>query len=295
MVITAKSVKLLRDRTGAGMMECKKALVKSSGNVDSAVEAMRKSGIAKADKKLDRITSEGLIVINTSTNGKVVVMLEINSETDFVAKTDIFVDFVNQLSLRVLSSQPRDLEALMALPFNDVGDSVETIRRALVSKIGENVQVRRFVVLSVDDGVIGSYLHGDRMGAIVALTGGSNAVLAKDIAMHIVASRPQVISSTELSAEFLEKERDILATQAINSGKPKAIINEMIEGGMQKIVNNISLLGQPFVKNSDVIIEDLINEADASIKAFNFFELGDGIEITKGSFAAEVMSQARND
>ena len=295
MLITAKSVKLLRDRTGAGMMECKRALVKSGGDVDAAVNEMRKLGIVRADKKLDRTTAEGLIAIKASANGKVVVMLEINSETDFVAKTDVFIDFVNRLSLRALSFQPRDLKSLMTLSFNDSGDSVETIRQSLVAKIGENIQVRRFVILSVKDGVIGSYLHGNRIGAMVVLTGCNNTVLAKDIAMHIAASRPEVISSTELSAEFLEKERDILVAQAINSVKPEIVIKSMIEGCMKKIVDNISLLDQPFVRNSDVTIKGLINEANASIIAFKLFELGDGIEITKDNFVSDVMSQTRSN
>ena len=294
MAITAALVKELRERTGSGMMECKKALVESNGDIDVAIEAMRKSGLAKADKKSDRIAAEGVIAIESSADGKQSVMLEINSETDFVAKAEDFITFVDNLSKAVLAAQPQDLEALMALPLNDAGDSVETVRQALVAKIGENILVRRFTLMSTDAGVIGSYRHGDRIGTMVKLTGGDET-LAKDIAMHVAASRPQAISGADLPAELLEKERDIVATQAKDSGKPEAIIEKMVEGRMKKFVNEISLLGQAFVKDPDVTIEKLVNKANATVDAFEFFEVGEGIEKKEDNFAEEVMAQARGN
>ena len=292
MAITAALVKELRERTGSGMMECKKALVASNGDIEVAVEEMRKSGLAKADKKSDRIAAEGVIAIETSDDGKNAVMIEINSETDFVAKAEDFIEFVNKLAATVLETQPADLDALMALPFNDAGESVEVVRQALVAKIGENIQVRRFELMSNPDGVIGSYRHGDRIGTLVNLTGG-DVTLAKDIAMHVAASRPQAVSAADLPAELLEKERDIVATQAKDSGKPEAIIEKMVEGRMKKFVNEISLMGQAFVKDPDVTVEQLVKKADATVNAIAFFEVGEGIEKAEDNFAEEVMAQAK--
>ena len=294
MAITAALVKELRGRTGSGMMECKRALVASNGDIDAAIEAMRKSGLAKADKKSDRVAAEGVIAIETSADNKRAVMIEINSETDFVSKADDFIGFVAKLSSAVLEAQPADLDALMAISLNDAGESVEVVRQALVAKIGENIQVRRFELMSSENGVIGSYRHGERIGTMVQLAGGDVA-LAKDIAMHIAASRPQAISAADLSAELLEKERDILAAQAKDSGKPEAIIEKMIDGRMKKFVNEISLLGQAFVKDPDVTIEKLINKADATVEAFAFFEVGEGIEKKEDNFAEEVMAQAKGN
>ena len=291
MAITAALVKELRGRTGSGMMECKKALVASNGDIEVAVEEMRKSGLAKADKKSDRIAAEGIIVIETSADGKNAVMIEVNSETDFVTKSEDFMAYVNALSPIVLNAKPADLDALMALPMNDAGDSVEVVRQALVAKIGENIKVRRFELMSSADGVIGSYRHGDRIGTMVNLTGGDETV-AKDIAMHVAASRPQAVSAADLPAELLEKERDIVATQAKDSGKPEAIIEKMVDGRMKKFVNEISLMGQAFVKDPDVTVEQLVKKADATVNAFAFFEVGEGIEKAEDNFAEEVMAQA---
>jgi elongation factor Ts len=223
--ITAGLVKELRERTGSGMMECKKALVESNGDIDAAIEAMRKAGLAKADKKSDRIAAEGIIAIETSADGKRAVMIEVNSETDFVAKADDFTNFVKQVASKVLEAQPASVEELMSLALNDAGDSIESVRQALVAKIGENIQVRRFELMTSENGVVGSYRHGDRIGTLVKLTGGDLA-LAKDLAMHVAASRPQAVSAADLSEELLEKERDIVATQARDSGKPEAIIEK---------------------------------------------------------------------
>jgi len=293
MAITAALVKELRERTGSGMMECKKALVASNGDIDAAIEAMRKSGLAKADKKSGRVAADGVIAIETSADGKSAVMLEVNSETDFVAKAEDFIKFVAQVGNTVLAAQPADLDALMALSVEG-GESIDTIRQTLIAKIGENIQIRRFTLMNVEDGVIGSYRHGDRIGSMVKLTGGDMA-LAKDIAMHVSASRPQAISAADLPAELLEKERDIVATQARESGKPEAIIDKMVEGRMKKFVNEISLLGQDFVKDPDVTVEKLVTKASATVNEIACYEVGEGIEKKEDNFAEEVMAQARGN
>ena len=293
MAITAALVKELRERTGSGMMECKKALVESNGDIDVAIETMRKAGLAKADKKSDRVAAEGVIAIETSADGKNAVMLEVNSETDFVAKADDFINFVAQVGKVVLDKSPADVDAMMALPFYG-GESIDTARQALIAKIGENIQIRRFSMMSVEDGVIGSYRHGDRIGSMVTISGG-DMTLAKDIAMHVAASRPQAISGADLPSDLLDKERDIVATQARDSGKPEAIIEKMVEGRMKKFVNEISLLGQSFVKDPDVTVEKLVANAGATVSEFAFFEVGEGIEKKEDNFAEEVMAQARGN
>jgi elongation factor Ts len=293
MAITAALVKELRERTGSGMMECKKALVESNGDIDQAIEAMRKSGLAKADKKSDRVAAEGVIAIESTADNKRAVMLEVNSETDFVAKADDFVAFVDQVAKVVLAEQPADLEALLALPLRGE-ETIDTVRQSLIAKIGENIQVRRFATLSVEDGVVGFYRHGDRIGTMVSISGG-DMTLAKDVAMHIAASRPQAISAAELPQELLDKERDIVATQAKDSGKPDAIVEKMVEGRMKKFVNEISLLGQSFVKDPDVTVENLLKQSNATVNAFSFFEVGEGIEKKEDNFAEEVMAQARGN
>jgi elongation factor Ts len=292
MAITAALVKELRERTGSGMMECKKALVEADGDIEVAVEAMRKSGLAKADKKADRVAAEGMIAIELSADKKSAIMLEVNSETDFVAKADDFVAFVGEVAQKALAAQPADVEALKAIAL-DSGETVEEKRQALVAKIGENIQVRRFTTLT-SEGVIGSYRHGDRIGTLVSLTAGDDA-LAKDLAMHVAASRPQAVSAADLSQELLDKERDIVATQAKESGKPDNIIEKMIEGRMAKFVNEISMMGQPFVKDPDVTVEKLVKQAGASVETFAFYEVGEGIEKAADNFVEEVMAQAKGN
>jgi elongation factor Ts len=292
MAITAALVKELRERTGSGMMECKKALVEADGDIEVAVEAMRKSGLAKADKKADRVAAEGMIAIELSADKKSAIMLEVNSETDFVAKADDFVAFVNEVAQKALAAQPADVEAMKTITL-DSGETVEEKRQALVAKIGENIQVRRFTTLT-SEGVIGAYRHGDRIGTMVALTAGDEA-LAKDLAMHVAASRPQAVSAADLPQELLDKERDIVATQAKESGKPENIIEKMIEGRMAKFVNEISLMGQPFVKDPDVTVEKLVKQAGATVETFAFFEVGEGIEKAEDNFVEEVMAQAKGN
>ena len=288
--ITAALVKELRERTGSGMMECKKALVEVAGDIEAAVEAMRKSGLAKADKKSDRIAAEGLIAIQVSDCGKRGVILEVNSETDFVAKAEDFIAFIDDLAKLTLAESPADVAALSALSMNG-GESVDVTRQALIAKIGENIQIRRFELIEAD-GIVGAYRHGDRIGAVVGLTAG-DASLGKDVAMHIAASRPQAVSAADLPQALLDKERDIVATQAKDSGKPEAIIEKMVEGRMAKFVNEISLLGQSFVKDPDVTVEKLVSAAGATVTGFTFYEVGEGIEKAEDNFADEVMAQVK--
>lgn len=294
MAITAALVKELRERTGSGMMECKKALVEANGDIDAAIEAMRKAGLAKADKKADRVAAEGVIAIESNADNSAAVMLEVNSETDFVAKADDFVNFVAQLAKTVLAAKPADLAALLALPLNSNGDTVDSVRQSLIAKIGENIQVRRFVLLEADNGIIGTYRHGDRIGTMVKLTG-ADLDLARDLAMHVAASRPQAVSADQISEDLLAKERDIVATQARDSGKSEDIVEKMIEGRMSKFVNEISLLGQAFVKDPDITVEKLVKQANATVESFECFEVGEGIEKKVDNFAEEVMAQARGN
>jgi elongation factor Ts len=287
MEITAALVKELRERTGAGMMECKKALVNAEGNIEAAIEAMRKAGQAKADKKSGRIAAEGLIVIQTQNNKA--AMLEINSETDFVSKSDDFKDFCQQAVAKVLEYQPKDVENLLASEYAN-GKTIEEARRDLVTKIGENIAVRRFAVAEGEQ--LGVYLHGSRIGVIVELQGG-DAELAKDIAMHIAASRPQCVAASEVSAELIAKERDILRARAQDSGKPAEIVEKMLDGQVKKFLEGITLLGQPFVKDPSMSVEKLLGSKKAQVKSFQRFEVGEGIEKKSENFAAEVMKQAQ--
>lgn len=289
--ITAGQVKELRERTGSGMMECKKALQQVGGDIEAAVELMRKAGQAKADKKAGRIAAEGLIVIKQA--GAAAVIVEINCETDFVTKNDDFRAFVDAVAETVLSGDPADLAALLAQDMAN-GQSVEQNRRACIAKIGENINVRRFARLTSDQGDLGCYLHGTRIGVLAELVGG-DADLAKDIAMHIAASRPLCVSAEDVPADLVAKERDIFTAQAATSGKPANIIDKMVEGRLRKYFEEITLLGQPFVKDPEQSVGQLLKTRQAAVIRFTRFELGEGIEKKSGDFAAEVMAQARGD
>lgn len=290
MAITAALVKELRERTGAGMMECKKALTETDGDLDAAIEAMRKSGLAKADKKSGRTAAEGLIAIKASDDNKTAAIVEVNCETDFVTKGDDFIGFVDEIAACVLANKPADVEALSGMALSS-GASIEDTRKELIAKIGENMSVRRFEIIENAD-VIGSYKHGDRIGVVVELEGGDEA-LGKDIAMHIAASKPICISENEVPAEALENERNIFSAQAAESGKPADIIEKMVEGRIKKYLKEITLLGQPFVKDPDQTIEKLLKSNNASVKRFIRFEVGEGIEKKQENFADEVMSQIK--
>lgn len=292
MEITAAMVKELRERTGSGMMECKKALQETNGDIEAAVEWMRKAGLAKADKKAGRIAAEGLIVVERSADGKEAAMVEVNCETDFVSKGDDFRNFAKAVAQRVLQSRPADLEALLAMPLQEEGEvSVNTARQELIAKLGENMNVRRFVRYQ-SEGVVGFYLHGTRIGVLVDMVGGSEE-LAKDVAMHIAASRPVCVEEKDVPADMLAKEREIYAAQAASSGKPANIIEKMVEGRLKKFITEVTLLGQPFVKDPDKSVGDLLKAAGATVVRFERFEVGEGIEKKSGNFAEEVMEQVR--
>lgn len=293
MAITAAQVKELRERTGSGMMECKKALVEANGDIDVAIEEMRKSGLAKADKKADRTAAEGLIVIKHSDDGKRVAMAEVNSETDFVSKGDAFKNFANAVAQTVLDSSPADLDALLNAPLAGGDSSVAEATKALIAKIGENVNVRRFALLeTTNNGVLATYQHGERIGVVVELEGGS-LELGRDIAMHIAASRPQCVSDEQVSPALIEKEKEIFTAQAAESGKPAEIIEKMIDGRIKKFLKEITLLGQPFVKDPDQTVEQLLKSASAMVQRFERLEVGEGIEKKVENFADEVMAQVK--
>ncbi|MGH8377659.1 MAG: translation elongation factor Ts [Gammaproteobacteria bacterium] len=287
MTISAALVKELRERTGAGMMECKKALTESRGDIDLAVEHMRKAGLAKADKKAGRIAAEGRIAIAQS--GHAAAMVEVNCETDFVANGEDFSAFVRNVAETVLAKAPADADVLGNLPLAN-GKSVDTVRRELVAKIGENISLRRFTLFK-SNGVLGTYAHGTRIGVLVEMQGGTPA-LAKDIAMHVAASKPVCVKPEEVSSEALDAEREIIRAQSADSGKPAAIIEKMVEGRLKKFLAEVTLLGQPFVKDPDVSVEKLLTRAGAKVLRFARFEVGEGIEKKQEDFAAEVRAQA---
>lgn len=289
MSISASMVKELRERTGAGMMECKKALVETGGDIEAAVEHMRKQGLAKADKKAGRIAAEGRVVVSGTPDGKRAAIVEVNCETDFVSGGDDFRAFAQRVGELVLETQPADLDALLATPVD--GATVEESRRALVAKIGENIGVRRFALLE-SDGVVGSYVHGTRIGVLVALQGGDES-LARDLAMHIAASRPQYVDESGVPEAFLAKEREILVEQAAGEGKPAEIVAKMVEGRLRKQLAEITLVGQPFIKDPDTRVGKLLSDHGATVQAFVRYEVGEGIEKKEDNFVEEVMSQVR--
>jgi len=292
MAITAATVKELRERTGAGMMDCKKALQETDGDIEKAIEDMRKSGMAKAAKKAGRVAAEGLLVIKQNDESGQLVITEINSETDFVAKDDSFKEFCNQVASCILANQPADIDSLMGCNIGE--QTVEEARQQLVAKIGENTSVRRFSLIDSTQGTLASYLHGVRIGVIVELEGGDEA-LAKDIAMHIAASNPVCIAEDDVPKDLLEKEKEILIAQAEESGKPLEIIEKMIGGRINKFLKEITLVGQPFVKDPDQTVAKLLESAGASVKSFIRYEVGEGIEKRNDNFADEVMAQAKGE
>ncbi len=292
MGITAAQVKELRERTGSGMMECKRMLVETGGDIDAAIEQMRKSGMAKADKKAGRVAAEGVIVFHASEDGNSGAIVEINSETDFVAKADGFIEFAAQVVNTVATTQPADVDALLTGPMNGAEGTVNETRMALIAKIGENINVRRFANYNSDAGIVGGYLHGVRIGVIVELDGGDVA-LARDIAMHIAASNPLAISADDVSADVLEKEKAIFSAQAAESGKPPEIVEKMVAGRIRKYLAEITLEGQAFVKDPDTTVAKLLEKNAAKVVRFDRLEVGEGIEKVAEDFAAEVMAQVK--
>jgi len=290
MAITAGLVKELRERTGAGMMECKKALVETDGDIDTAIEQMRKAGMAKADKKAGRAAAEGLIAIKVTDDGKTAAIVEVNSETDFVAKAESFINFVGSVAAQVLAERPADLDALLAAKLPG-GETVENTRKALIAKLGENMSVRRFEIINAK-GRASVYSHGSRIGVLIDVEGGDDS-LGKDLAMHIAASRPICVDESEVPQEEIDREKEIYSAQAAESGKPAEIIEKMVQGRMKKFLKEITLLGQPFVKDPDQTVEQLLKSAGAKIHSFVRLEVGEGIEKKSENFADEVMAQVK--
>ncbi len=289
MAISAAMVKELRERTGAGMMECKKALVETDGDLEAAIEAMRKSGMAKADKKAGRTAADGLVSIMVSADAKQAAIVEVNCETDFVAKGDDFINFANHIAKSALDNQPADLDALLALPGQDEA-TIDDSRKALISKLGENMNVRRFQLINAK-GTVASYMHGARIGVVIDTSGSEE--LGKDLAMHIAASRPMCVSDAEVDPEVIAKEREIYTAQAAESGKPADIVEKMVDGRVKKYLKECTLLGQPFVKDADLTVEQLLKKVGAEVYSFIRFEVGEGIEKKTENFADEVMAQIK--
>jgi len=291
MAITAALVKELRERTGAGMMDCKKALMETSENLEAAIDLMRASGAAKAAKKAGRIASEGLVNLTISDDNKNAVILEVNSETDFVTKGSAFIDFVDALGSLALKNKPESVEAFISQTL-DSGETVDEARQGIIAKIGENISVRRLQIVTTENGVLGAYKHGERIAVLTVLSG-TDDELAKDIAMHIAASKPECVSEDQLSSELLEREKAIFIEQAKESGKPDNIIEKMIVGRMKKFVNEVTLYGQSFVKDPDTAVGALVKSKGAEVESFIRYEVGEGIEKKEDNFVEEVMAQAQ--
>jgi elongation factor Ts len=293
MAITAAQVKELRERTGSGMMECKKALVDAGGDMDAAIEMLRKTGLAKADKKAGRVAAEGLIAVGVSEDGRSATLVEVNCETDFVARKAEFQEFANAIAHRILAGKPADIEALLDMPLHDGEQtSIELARKSLIASIGENINVRRYTRIDATKGILAHYQHGVRIGVLVELQGG-DAGLARDIAMHIAASKPQCVAEADVPGEVLQKEREIFSAQAETSGKPANIIEKMVDGRIRKFLAEITLVGQPFVKDPDQTVGQLLKSASAEVIGFARMELGEGIEKKAENFADEVMAQVK--
>lgn len=289
MQISASMVKELRERTGAGMMECKKALTEAGGDMEAAIEQMRITGLAKADKKSGNTAAEGVVQIQLSDDGKRFAIVEINSQTDFAAKSEDFIGFVNAVTQAVLDDQPASVADIKI-----GGRDVEELRKELVAKIGENIQVRRFKAGSSAGGQLSQYSHGGRIGVVTELSGGDEAV-GKDIAMHVAANNPHCIDETGVPADMLEKEKAILTAEAAESGKPAEIVEKMVQGRIRKYLADITLVGQPFVKDPEQTVEKVLKAAGASVTAFHRLEVGEGIEKKVENFAEEVMAQVRGE
>jgi elongation factor Ts len=287
MSIPADSVKQLRERTGAGMMECKKALVEAQGDLDAAADILRKSGLSKADKKAARVAAEGTVALERAGNSAVLV--EVNCETDFVARSDEFLNFAREVARVALRQAPATVEALLALSAG--ASSLEEQRRALIAKIGENITVRRFVRVTAPS-VLGSYIHGGRIGSLVALRGGDED-LARDLSMHVAAANPAYIDAAAVPPEVLDKERALLVEQTKTETKPPEIIARMVEGRLRKYLGEITLLGQPFVKDEDITVEKLLKKSAATVTQFVRYEVGAGIDKKQDDFVGEVMAQVK--
>jgi elongation factor Ts len=292
ITINAVMVKELRERTGSGMMECKRALVEANGDMELAIENMRKSGLAQADKKSGRIAAEGIIGVKVSDDGKAVAIVDVNCETDFVAKADDFISFVNSVTNALLNADRIETEEqLLAMPLEG-GVTVDEMRRGLISTLGENITVRRFERFKTAEGGTACYLHGSKIGVIVELAV-SDQELGKDIAMHIAASKPQFVSEEQVPSDIIEKEKDIFRALSLESGKPADIIEKMITGQIRKFLAEVTLLGQPFIKDDKVTVGGLVSKKGNKAIRFIRFEVGEGIEKKEENFAEEVMAQVK--
>lgn len=287
--ITAGMVKELREKTDAPMMECKKALTEAGGDLTKAEEILRVRLGNKASKAAARVTAEGIVAVHVSADAKLAAIVEVNCETDFVAKNDDFMALSAKLARMVAEHAPADVPALLALPLD--GGTVDSVRTALVGKIGENLSIRRFERLSAK-GRIATYVHGgSKIGVVLDLVGGDEA-LARDLAMHVAATKPKALSREGVPAELIETERRIASEKAAESGKPAEIVARMVEGTVQKFLKEVTLLGQPFVKDDKQTVEQLLKSRGASVAAFRLYLVGEGIERKQNDFAAEVAAQA---
>jgi elongation factor Ts len=272
-------------------MDCKKALMETSADLEAAIDLMRTSGAAKAAKKSGRVASEGLVNLTVSDDSKNAVILEVNSETDFVTKGSAFIDFVDALGSLALKNKPESLEVFLSQTLGS-GETVDEARQGIIAKIGENISVRRLQIVTTENGVLGAYKHGERI-AVLAVLSGADGELAKDIAMHVAASKPECVSEDQLSSELVEREKAIFIEQAKESGKPDNIIEKMIIGRMKKFVNEVTLYGQSFVKDPDTTVGALVKSKGAEVESFIRYEVGEGMEKKEDNFVEEVMAQAQ--
>lgn len=295
MAITAGMVKELREKTGAGMMDCKKALTEKDGDMEKAIEFLREKGLASAAKKAGRIAAEGLASVEVAGNSAVLV--EVNCETDFVAKNEDFQAFISDVSKHIITKRPTSVEEALTQKLNDAEETVQDRLSSLISKIGENMNLRRFEVIEKTDAdSFGAYIHmGGRISVLTVITNSTNENLAKDIAMHVAAINPRFLSKDQVSDEVIETEREVLTQQALNEGKPANIVEKMVSGRMAKFYSEVCLLEQPFVKDPDLTVSKLLQKegTDTTVKSFFRYELGEGLEKRQENFAEEVMSQVK--
>ncbi|MEC5422664.1 translation elongation factor Ts [Virgibacillus sp. C22-A2] len=293
MAITAKMVKELREKTGAGMMDCKRALQETDGDLEKAIDYLREKGISKAAKKADRIAAEGSTYMEVDNN--TAVLLEVNCETDFVTKNDQFKQLLSELGSHIIKEQPKTVEEVMQQPLHGTGDKVETFINSVVAKIGEKISLRRFTILNkTDNDAFGAYLHmGGRIGVLALLEGTTEEQVAKDVAMHVAAVNPRYVSRDAVSEDEVNREREVLKTQALNEGKPEKIVEKMVEGRLGKYFEEICLLEQSFIKDPDQKVKKYVSDKGASVKSFVRYEVGEGMEKREENFADEVMSQIK--
>src|SRR5690625_401184 len=295
MAITAKMVKELRERTGAGMMDCKKALEETNGDIEKAIDHLRETGVAQAAKKADRIAAEGSTYIET--DGNKAVLIEVNCETDFVTKNEEFQQLLADIGKHIITNEPKDVAEALDQTFTQTNETLDAYINSKIAKIGEKISLRRFAMLEkTDTDTFGEYTHmGGRIGVLTLLEGTSDEAVAKDVAMHVAAVNPQYTNREEVSEDEVSREREVLKTQALNEGKPEHIVEKMVEGRLGKFFEEICLLEQEFIKDPDVTVEKYVKQHDATVKTFVRYEVGEGMEKREEDFAEEVMSQMKNN